>query len=233
MIEAERAVMAQHDAGAYAATIFRYPAIYGARSIGITDWSIIRRALDRRPFILLPDAGKGIITRCAAENAVWCILAALDVEAAAGEAFNCADERQYSLAQWTEMILAAVGSPMELVPLPPQLNWAAAHLLPLGGTCTDHGLVDISKARRLLGFRDQIEPREALGRAVRWRLDNRPGRDQLAAWTDPLDYALEDRVKAEIDGLSARLSDARQPPKIVHPYPHPERPGLTVDHRGR
>jgi len=233
MLDAENAVMEQHRAGGYAASIFRYPAIYGRRAMGLTDWSVVRRALDGRPFILLPDAGKGIIARCAAENAAWCVLAALDCEAAKGEAFNCADEEQYTLAQWAELILDVLGASMELVPIPPQINWAAAHLLPLGGSCSDHGLLDISKARRILGYRDQIRAKDALAHTIRWRRANPPSESELANWADPLDYALEDRIKAELDGLLARLEDVKQAPEVVHPYPHPKEPGLTVDHRGR
>jgi nucleoside-diphosphate-sugar epimerase len=233
MLEAENAVMDQHRAGGYAASIFRYPAIYGRRAMGLTDWSIVRRALDGRSFLLLPDAGKGIIARCAAENAAWCVLAALDCEAAKGEAFNCADAEQYTLAQWAELILDVLGKMMEFVPIPPQLNWAAAHLLPLGGTCSDHGVLDISKSRRILGYRDQVRAKDALARAIRWRLANPPTPGELANWQDPLAYDLEDRIKAEIDGLVARLEPLKQEPEVVHPYPHPKEPGLTVDHRGR
>src|SRR3546814_14401116 len=59
----------------YSASIIRYPQIYGPRSIGGLETSLLRRARDGRPFVLLPDAGLGVIARCSAENAAWCVLA--------------------------------------------------------------------------------------------------------------------------------------------------------------
>src|SRR3546814_4063820 len=74
--------------GGYSASIIRYPQIYGPRSIGGLETSLLRRARDGRPFVLLPDAGLGVIARCSAENAAWCVLAALESDAAQGEAFQ-------------------------------------------------------------------------------------------------------------------------------------------------
>lgn len=233
MLAAEEAVMEQHRRGAYVASLFRYPAIYGPRSMSLNDWSIIKRVRDGRPFILLPNGGLGVIARCAAENAAWCVLAALDTDAAAGQAFNCADEDQYTLGQWVELTLEILGANTGLVPLPVQLNWAAAHLLPLGGSTADHGVLDISKARQLLGYRDQVKARDALAASIEWRLANPPTGQELANWPDPFDYALEDRVRAEIDRMVQDLEPVRRSPEVVHPYPHPKEPGLTPDHRGR
>lgn len=229
MLAAEDAVFDTHARRGYSAAIIRYPQIYGPRSIGGLEASLLRRARDGRAFILLPDAGLGVIARCSAENAAWCVLAALESAAAQGEAFNIADEQQFTLAGVTEMALSLMNSDMRIIPLPPQLNWAAAHLLPLGGTAAQHGMVDISKARTLLGFRDQISPVDALARSLEWRaahLDE-------AAGADPFDYALEDRVKAALHELVFALDDVLVEPEVVHPYPHPREPMLAPDHRGR
>src|SRR3546814_10208006 len=85
MLAAEDAVFAGHARGGYSASIIRYPQIYGPRSIGGLETSLLRRARDGRPFVLLPDAGLGVIARCSAENAAWCVLAALESDAAQGE----------------------------------------------------------------------------------------------------------------------------------------------------
>lgn len=233
MIAAEEAVMEQHRKGAYAASLFRYPAIYGPRSMSLNDWSIVKRVQDDRPFILLPDSGLGIIARCAALNAAWCVLASLDSEEAKGQAFNCADEDQYTLSQWVEMTLSILGAKAELVPLPMQLNWAAAHLLPLGGSTSHHGTLDMAKARQLLGYRDQVKARDALTALIEWRLANPPSESELANWPDPFNYALEDQVRSAIDSMVNALEPVRVRPEVVHSYPHPKEPSLAPDHRGR
>jgi nucleoside-diphosphate-sugar epimerase len=233
MLQAESAVMEQHARGAYAATIFRYPSIYGPRSMALNEWSLIKRALDGRPFALLPNSGLGIITRCAAINAAHCVLLALDSDAAKGEIFNCADEDQYTLGQWSELVLARLGSKMELVSLPPQLNWAAAHWLPLGGSASPHGVLSNSKAMSLLGYTDQIAAKDAIERTVDWRLQHPPAEAELMNWADKFDYRREDAVRAALEGAVQSLEPLRLVPEVIHSYPHPKQPDLAVDHRGR
>lgn len=233
MLAAEQAVLEQHRQGGYAATIFRYPSIYGPYSISLNEWSLIKRVQDGRGFVLLPNAGLGIITRCAAINAAFCVLSALDHDAAKGEVFNCADEDQYTLRQWVELALSFMGAALELVALPPQMNWVAAHWLPLGGSASDHGLLDISKAKRLLGYKDQIAAKEAMARMIAWRLEHPPSEAEARNWPDAFDYAREDAVRNALEGALQVLEPLRLSPEVVHAYPHPKTSGLSTDHRGR
>ena len=53
----EDAVMKGHEAGRYMATHLRYPLIYGPRQPLPCDWWVVRRILDKRPYIVLPDGG--------------------------------------------------------------------------------------------------------------------------------------------------------------------------------
>lgn len=230
MIAAEDAVMKEYHNGGYSASIVRYPQIYGPRSLGGSECSLMRRVSDRRQFMLLPNAGLGIIARCSAENAAWAVLAALETDAAQGLAFNIADEEQFTLAGWLELALECLGASIEFIPLPPQLNWVAAHLLPLGGTTSAHGLVDISLARAVLGFSDQIAVRDALSATLQWRMQDK---QVPASPGDQLDYALEDQVRTKLDELVDEFSASRFDPPVVHPYPHPRTPSLAADHRGR
>ena len=39
------------------ATHFRYPSVYGANQLLPWEWSIVRRCLDKRPHLILPDGG--------------------------------------------------------------------------------------------------------------------------------------------------------------------------------
>ena len=233
MLAAEQAVLEHHARGDYSATLFRYPQIYGAHSIPLIDWSFIKRAQDGRPFVLLPDAGLGVMTRASAANTVHCVLLALDHEAAAGQVFNCADDQQYTLGQWAEMILDVLGSPMEIVGLPQTLNWVAVALVGGSGTASAHALMDASKARSLLGYRDVETPREGLARFIAWRLANPPTPQAVENWGDPFDYELEDRVRDTLDRAVRDLAPFHKQAEAFHLYPHPKTPSLEADHRGR
>lgn len=230
---AEDAVMARHAAGHYAASLFRYPGVYGPRSITWSEWSVIRRVRDGRRHILAPNEGLGLFTRCAAVNCARTLLLAVDNPAAAGRAFNCADDDQFSMRQWIELTLDLLGSDAEVVGLPKPLNWAAAHLLPTGPGATDHGFVDARASREVLGYTDVMSAREALAEAIAWRLAHPPGPEETRTCTDPFDYALEDEVLARLERFMADCAAiARQAPTMHH-YAHPQKPGLTADHRGR
>jgi nucleoside-diphosphate-sugar epimerase len=234
MIEAENAVLAEHARRGYAASLFRYPIIYGPYGISVVanPWSIIRRHQDGRSFVLLPNAGLGVISRSAAQNAAHCMLLALDRPESFGQVFNCADDVQYSLGQWTEIIIELLGARMEVIGLPKPLNWAAAHLLPLGGTVTDHAIVDVGKAKRMLGYVDEISPIDAMAKTIEWQLRN-PPTGTRASWEDPFDYDLEDRIMELMAGLYRQAAPLTRAVEAVHPYPHPVAPAAARDHRGR
>jgi nucleoside-diphosphate-sugar epimerase len=92
---AEDAVMEGHRLGRYSATHFRYPVVYGPRQITPAVWTLMRRFMDKRRHIVLPDGGLTLTTRGYAENVAHAVLlAAQQPEAAAGQIYNCGDEVQ-------------------------------------------------------------------------------------------------------------------------------------------
>jgi len=187
-------VMSMHRDGAYRATLFRYSYIYGPRGIASVEWSIIKRLLDGRSSINLPSGGLVSYSRCAARNAAQYLLLALDNEAAQGEIFNCADEVQYSQGQWVELIADCMGGRMEVVDVPAALRWTVAHFLLYAGTAADIALQDICKAKTLLGYKDQVNPVDALTETVEWYRNNPVDWQSNPAFPDKFDYALEDKV---------------------------------------
>ena len=233
MLEAERAVLDEHLRGAYVATLFRYPTIYGARGIMPLEWSIMQRVRDRREFLLLPEAGAGIHSRCAALNAAHCVLLALDHPASHGQIFNVADEQALSLAQWAEIILDALGASLELVALPASLNWVAGHLLPLDGAASAHVFADIGKARSLLGYRDLIPAGRAIRETVEWYLANPIDPANYPGISDRYDYGLEDRVRVRLEDLADEFASLRPATEFAHAYPHPKKPGEPDRNRSR
>lgn len=232
-LEAESAVMSMHHDGAYRATLFRYSYIYGPRSPTKVEWSIIKRLHDGRTSINLPSGGLVSYSRCAARNAAHYLTLALDSEAAQGQIFNCADEAQYSQGQWVELIAGCMGGRMEIVDVPAALRWTVAHFLLWSGTAADISLQDISKAKALLGYKDQVSPMDALAETVEWYRNNPFDWRSDPTFPDKFDYALEDRVREALDTL--RLDFDGQRPKLesVHPYPHPKKPSLQTDEKGR
>ncbi|NLR73427.1 epimerase [Novosphingobium sp. ERN07] len=230
LIEAEQAVLAQHYVGSYSATLLRYPAVYGPLALSGAEAPVIRRIRRGRTQILVPFEGLFTITRCSTFNCAHALLTAVDCEAAAGRVFNCADDDQYTIGQWVEMILDELQSDAEIVGLPTTLTWAAAHLVPLGGTTSPIAMVDARESHRLLGYKDSVPAREALARSVRWHLENASSEPD---WGDQMDFHLEDQVIDRLKAFEASLEDIKRFAPAVHPYPHPVKPGLGVDHRGR
>lgn len=232
MIAAEQAILEVHAAGGYAATILRYPAVYGPLAITGGETALIRRVQDGRRAILLPYGGLGTITRCSTFSAAGYLLGLIDCAEAHGRVLNCADRDQYTLGQWSRLIVDELGADTELIGLPEHLNWAAAHLIPLGGTTSPHALCDASAIRALVDDSAFPTAREALAQTVAWRLAHAPA-EPVHAWDDPLDYAVEDEVIARLAAFRASMEPLRRAPLAVHPYPHPRQPSLGVDERGR
>ncbi|MFJ3667427.1 NAD-dependent epimerase/dehydratase family protein [Streptomyces sp. NPDC090106] len=219
---AERHVLALHTEGAFRASLFRYPTIYGPRQVYPREWSVVRRVRDGRDRIIVPDAGLTITTRCAAVNAAAHLLAAVDrPEAAAGEIFNVGDRDQFTVRQWIELCAAAAGGALRQVSMPFELAGPGRGLFPVSHDA--HLLVDVHKAADRLGYVEPVPAARALTDTVRWYLDRPPDERAARNLVDPFDYAEEDRVIEAYRRATAGLL-AQQPPTVVaaHPYDHPK-----------
>lgn len=228
----EEHVLGLHEAGAFRASVFRYPSIYGPRQVYPREWSVVRRVLDGRDRIILPDAGLTITMRCAAVNAAAYLLAAVDrPEAAAGEIFNVGDRDQFTVRQWVEVCAAAAGGELRSVPMPFDLAGPGRALFPVRHD--DHLLADTTKAAVRLGYAEQVPAAQALAETVRWYVEHPPDESAADNLLDRFDYAEEDRVIEAYDRATAGLL-AEQPTAAVaaHPYAHPKVAGQR-DHRNR
>ena len=218
----EDAIFDLHEQGAFSASVFRYPSIYGPRNPHAWEWSAMRRALDGREFMFLPDGGLAVQSRLSAWNAAHSILLAVDrAQAASGEAFNCADDDQFSLRQWTEMVLAHLGSDLRLLSIQgdvPSPGWAA---LVFRYDSSPHVIVDTGKIRSLLGYSDAKTAREGLAETVDWYLQHR---DQSSSWPilDPFDYDAEDSMLDAWEQARDLLLAAGERYKSLPPMPFPQ-----------
>jgi nucleoside-diphosphate-sugar epimerase len=217
----EETVLALHPE----ATHFRYPYVYGPRQLVPREWCIVRRVIDGRRHIILPEGGLTLCTFGYSGNVAHAVLLALDNPAvSAGQVYNAGDEQVLSLRQVVECICAALDHEMEIVSMPWEVARPAwpmiMHPLPT------HRVLDIGKLRRELGYRDPVSPPAALALTARWYVANPPPPGGETEWIlqDPFEYDSEDRLIALYkDGLE-RLSQVRfkQPPGLGLAYFDPK-----------
>ncbi len=193
ILESEAVVFEHHPT----ATHLRYPLIYGPGQLLPREWLIVRRILDGRRTIVLPDAGLSLRTAAYGENAAHALLCCVDrPDASAGRAYNVGDEHTLTLSQITEVIAAALDHEWELVGMPLAL---APHTRGLLATSwTNHRVTGIEAIRADVGYRDVVPAVEAYARTAHWLAANPPlagGREERGL-QDPFDYEWEDRLVA-------------------------------------
>jgi nucleoside-diphosphate-sugar epimerase len=241
--QTEEAVFACHPT----ATVFRYPYVYGPYQLVPREWSVVRRVLDGRTRILLPDGGTMLATHGWAGNLAHAVLLAVDQpDASAGKAYNCGDLDQLSIRQIVRVIADALGADLQPVAVPWEVA-GPARVLSLGSR--HHQLMDLSRLQRDLGYIDAVPAADALARTALWYADHPADAGLEERLGDPFDYAWEDRMldtaasvlatwhgsrrdgdDAEADATERTASGRRYRP---HPYAHPKDANTQRDHRGR
>jgi nucleoside-diphosphate-sugar epimerase len=223
MVEAEGTVMEGHQEGHYEATHFRYPRIYGPRQPIPLEWSVIRRILDGRPQIILPDGGLSITSRGYAQNMAHALLLAVDQpKKSSGQIYNVRDETLLTLRDWVNIISRIMNHRFEFVEMPYSLAYPAwAYAISF-----QHRVVDISKIQRSLGYGDLVPAVKAMESTVRWYLENRPvpGGDIEQLLEDPFDYAAEDRLIKKFVEASNRIKELVPPRPDKRSYSRPKQP---------
>ncbi len=187
----EEAVFEAHPDG----TVFRYPYAYGPYQLVPREWSVVRRVLDGRRRMVVPDDGLTLHHHGFTRNLAHAVLLGVDrPEAAAGQVFDCGDEEVLSIRQWIELCAGALGADLELVSMPWDLATPARPLL--AQPSPTHRVLDLGNLRERLGYRDLVPAREAVPATARWLADHRPepGGQEEMVLTDPFDYAAEDRL---------------------------------------
>lgn len=216
----EQAVLHHHPTAAH----FRYPYAYGPYQVVPREWSVVRRVLDGRRRMVIPDDGLTLHHHGYTENLAHAVLLGIDrPDDAAGQIFNCADEEALTIRQWVEICAAALGHDLELVSMPHELATPARPLL--AQPATTHRVLDISLVRDRLGYRDVVPAREAVARTARWLAAHPlpPGAPEEHVLTDPFDYAAEDAL---MDAWTAALAalphvEFARPPGVGLAYSGP------------
>ena len=227
----EQAVLQCHPNGA----VFRYPYVYGPYQLVPREWSVIRRILDKRPYIIVADGGLTLMTHGYAANLAHAILLAVDrPEASAGQIYNCGDERQLTVRQLIELISSKMSYECEIIGVPDGIG-PGARPLTFHDT-SHHRVMDLFKIKTDLGYKDLFSTEEALARTIRWYLEHplERGGDIEKMLPDPFDYAAEDQLvtifRESLQRMRAVSFATLEP--TPHAYAHPKVPG-TRDHRNR
>ncbi len=202
IVRTERAVFATHPGAVH----FRYPYVYGPRQLVPREWSIVRRILDGRRRIVVADDGLTLHHHGYTENIAAAVaLAVTHPERVAGSVLNVADEEVLSIRQVIELCATALGADLEVVSMPHDLAVPAWPLL--AQPSTTHRVLDLTRLHTMLGHRDVVPARVAVGDTARWLADRRPepGGPEETVLTDPFDYPAEDALLASWDAARAAV----------------------------
>ncbi|MBW2390346.1 MAG: hypothetical protein JRG89_18235 [Deltaproteobacteria bacterium] len=219
IVRTEKAVFAAHPRAVH----FRYPYVYGRYQLMPREWCIVRRILDGRPHIIVPEDGLSLQTYGYSGNLAHAVLLGVDnPEVAAGQIYNCADEEILSVRQVVELIASELGHEWEIVSMPWELAIPSRPLVsqPL---CT-HRMLDLGKIRHELGYRDILPARKAIAEYARCLVEQppEPGGTEEMALQDPFDYQAEDKLIAAWKRALASMPE-------IH---YDVEPGYTLSYSG-
>lgn len=207
IVRTEAAVFEHHPTAVH----FRYPYVYGPYQLAPREWSIVRRVLDGRERIVVADDGLTLHHHGYTENLAHAVLLAVDdlvagAGAAAGLVFNAADEEVLSVRQVVELVAGALGHTFEVVSMPYDLAAPARPLL--AQPLPTHRVLDLTRVRSVLGYRDAVPARDALARTARWLAEHphEPGGTEEMVLTDPFDYPGEDALMDAWLAAKARVA---------------------------
>ncbi|MGH2587805.1 MAG: NAD-dependent epimerase/dehydratase family protein [Dehalococcoidia bacterium] len=193
--EGEDQLIAQHGRGDFEAVIVRYPGIFGPRAPINHEWAVVKRVLEQRPFMLLPHDGMAYFQRGYIENVARLVFLCATRPEAAGEAFNAGDEHVLSARHVAELIVDELGASMELIGVPAPY---CRGVYPLAEKSSL--ILDMSKARTLLGYRDVVDVEIATRITARWLRDHPLSAGDLREGAIPgsgrFDYDREDAILA-------------------------------------
>jgi len=187
-IPAERAVM---DDPKLPSTVLRLPMVYGPGDPLRRFAPVVKRIVDRRRQIILPETlARWRSARGYVENVAAAIALAATDDRASGRIYNICEEPSFSELEWARKIAHEMQWGGEFVTLPAERT--PPHLLRPGNTA-QHWTASSARIRHELGYEEPVEMREAIRRTTRWEMEN-----PLAAGVPgQFDYAAEDAALAD------------------------------------
>jgi nucleoside-diphosphate-sugar epimerase len=194
-VAVEAAVREAQVAWDFPATIMRLPAVYGRGDPLAREWFFVRRVLDGRSHLALPDGGMSLFHRGYVDDVGRAVVLALESPEAAGRTYNVGHDQVLTLRGIAELVARVMNHKWEI-------DSVSADLLPATNPyATPYHLVyDLSRIRTELGYRESVSLQEGMRRTVGWLLANPPS---PVTWGltrylshDAFDYESEDAAIA-------------------------------------
>lgn len=171
-------------------TVLRLAAVYGPGDPLHRIFPYLKRMDDGRQTILLQDdEARWRFCRGYVEDVALAIVLVVLNTQASGKVFNVAEPEALTQIEWVEAIGKAVGWQGRVMALP--RDRLPRHLAK-DEDFEHHMVVDSSRVRTELGYREVLTREEALGRTVDWERANPPGETEAGKF----DYAAEDAAIA-------------------------------------
>jgi nucleoside-diphosphate-sugar epimerase len=194
-VAVEAAIREAQAAGGFPATVLRLPAVYGPGDPLAREWFFVKRVLDGRPRIALPDGGLGLFHRGYVDDVARAVALALESPDAVGQTYNVGHERVLTVRGIAELVAQVMDHEWEIVPVP------ADRLAPTNPYAAPYPLVyDLSRIRAELGYRDSVPLEEGMRQTVACLVADPPTPETwgLARYLseDAFDYDAEDAAIA-------------------------------------
>jgi nucleoside-diphosphate-sugar epimerase len=204
--QTEAAVFERHPEAVH----FRYPFLYGPYQIAPREWCVVRRILDGRKAIVLPEDGLPLNHSGYVENAAHAVLLAVDKpDASKGQIYNCGDEHLLTMRQTVEIIATALGCELEIVSMPWRFAVPARPMM--AQPWNTHRVFDLTKIKTQLGYTDVVTPERGLALTAVWFRDHplvRGGAGEKIL-QDPFDYRAEDELIAAWKATCERMPEIK------------------------
>ena len=215
IVQSEHAVFKHHPM----ATHLRYSLMYGPyHPSPVIEWSIVKRVLDKRKEIILPEGGLTLRSRAYTVNAAHALMCVVDnPDESQGQVYNVSDEWTPPIRQWVEIISRALGHQFDVVAMPYELATPSHPMLFVGDA--GHRLTPCDKALYKLGYRDVVDVEVALAETAQWLAGHPPSTKDPINRSDPFNYSAEDeligrwRAAVERVALAAGAADPHFVPR--------------------
>jgi nucleoside-diphosphate-sugar epimerase len=179
-------------------TVVRTTAVHGPGDHLHRLWTYVKRIDDARPAILLDESvASWRRARVYVEDAAHAIALAVTDDRAIGKTFNVAHRTALDEMEWIASIAAAMAWQGRMVAAPSSL--LPDYLREDRSDFRQEYVIDSMRIREELGYREVVDPEEAMRRTIEWERANPPGPDYPhPEHVDRFDYQAEDEAIARL-----------------------------------